>query len=143
MSRDKSRRNAPGQLPTNPELWVDCCPFFHDKKLCQVDSLRPRRYALSYINTLHSGFGLEHRHTVDITGIRPLLKERTDRPENEIFSRVYHRIGRAPNRLRVLGSVLLKEVLAGHGPSCCCKDDQETDPVAHVGLSEGSKRKHT
>ena len=139
MSHDKSRRNVPGQFPTNPELWVDCCPFFHDKKPCRVGLLQPRWYALSHINTLYGGFRSEHYHTIDMASIRPLLKERTDRPEDEIFGRIYYSIGHRQDRLRALGSVLLKELLAAHGPSCCCKGDQETDPVTHVGLGEGLK----
>ena len=56
----------------------------------------PRRdsggsYRMSCLASTHwNGGTSKHRRTVDIAGIRPMLKERVDGPEDEVASRIYH-----------------------------------------------------
>ena len=94
-------------------------------------------YALSHINTLQRGLSERH-HTVDITCIRPVLKERVYRREDEVPSRVWL-IGRPLSRPQARTGVLLKGLLVG----CVSdreryKDGQETRPATHAALgSEG------
>lgn len=84
---------------------------------------------------------LEGHHTIGVTGIRQLLEERADRPEDEVRSRVCL-FRRCLNLLQALGSVLLEDLLIWRSPSCGRhKGDQETRPATHAGLSEGSGRK--
>ena len=57
-----------------------------------------------------NGVVSERHHTVDITSVRPVLKERVDGPEDEVPSRVCP-IKRPLDWLQARSGVLLKEVL--------------------------------
>jgi len=94
---------------------------------------------VSHQHTIQWGL-LEGHHTVDITGIRQLLEERADRPEDEVRGRVCF-VRRFLSLLHALDRVLLEDLLIWCSPSYgCYKDGQETRPAAHAGLSESLRR---
>ena len=89
-------------------------------------------YALSRVSALKWSL-LERRHTVYITGIRPVLKEQADRREDKVRCRICL-VERPVRRVRARSNVLLEGLLVGCGTDRgCSRDDQETRPIAHVG----------
>ena len=134
-SPSKRRKNVLGRLLTNPALLAGDRPFCHDKGLYRVGPSRQLLCALTHVNKLQRDLSKRY-HTVDVTGVRPMLKEGADRPEDEVPGRVYL-VGRPLNRIKPLGIMLLKDLLVGCDPDCCCHEDgQETCPAAHAGPSE-------
>ena len=138
-SPSKRRKNVLGRSLTNLASSVGRCPFYHDRGLSQAGPSRQLLYVLLHVNTLQWDLS-ERFHTVDITGVRQLLKEGADRPENEVPGRVCL-TGRLLERVEARSVVWLKDLLVGCGPNrSCCKDGQEMRPATHAGSSECRKR---